>query len=421
MATTGKTSPKTASKTTSKATEPKPATTATSKVTEPMPKPATTATTEPMPKPATTATSKVTEPMPKPATTATTEPMPKPATTRPKPIDMESLRAKWRSVKANPDSVARLKEYKRIYQEHEAMVNPENAEAILADNNELIRDNATVTADSRMNYDLEVLDLRARESICLEAYPTKLQFSPRSTFVKLDGEFKNSGSDRSSFDLIMENTKLFRIVESIALDGDPRAYLAPLLEGIEPEEIETFASMGTINDKLKDKLYKNLITFAVKVTNEGTVNDYGLNRLANNEKTEIQIGIRKTDGKAGKRAPACDVKYLEKWYQYVKDLLDITKKYAPEEKEFIDTLDNMETEMLKSRIYVKYSRWDKKLVMDYENELEEIFEDKPKRKSAGRKSNKMEQKAYNRSLLENMPPDMRKQMEDHFTQQGLPF
>ena len=339
---------------------------------------------------------------------------------KPKPIDMESLKAKWRSVKSDNDSVRKLKEYKRIYQEHEAMVNPENAEAILKDTNELVRENKTMNADSRMNYEPEILDLKARDSICLEAYPEKLNFNPRNTFIKEDGNFKNSGRDRSSFDLIMENTKLFRIVESISLDNYPGEYLAILLDDLEPKEIESYSLLGTINDKLKDKLYKNMIRFAVKITNQGTVNDYGLKDLINNEKTRIQVGLQKISEIAGKRAPACDVKYLEKWYQYVKDLLDITKKYAPEEKDFINTLDKLQLEMLKSRIYVKYSRWDKKLVTDYENELEEIFEEKRTVKR-GRKSNKMDQKTYNRNLLASMPPEMRKQMEDHFTQQGLPF
>ena len=310
-----------------------------------------------------------------------TAPQPEP---KPKHLDMESLKAKWQSVKGDNDSVRKLKEYKRIYQQHEAMVNPEKAEIILADNNELVRENKTMTADSRMNYKPEILDLKTRDSISLDAYPEKLNFNPRNTFIKEDGNFKNSGRDRSSFDLIMENTKLFRIIESISLDNDSREYLAPLLEGIEPEEIETFASMGTINDKLKDKLYKNLITFAVKVTNEGTVNDYGLKDLINNEKTKIQVGLQKPT-EQGKRSPVCDARYLEKWYQYVKDLLDITKKYASEEKDFIEMLDKLQLEMLKSRIYVKYSRWDRKLVMDYETELEGIFgKRRPLRKVGGK-------------------------------------
>ena len=336
--------------------------------------------------------------------------------------DIGSLKERWLAIKDEEDSVKKLKEYKVIYQEYQATVNSELKESILKDTNELVREGKTMTNEIRMNYDDDILDLKARNSICLEAYPEKLMFNPRDSFVKnttgTTKEFKSSGLDRSVFDLLMDNVKLFRIVKSIQYDTTPSAYLKTLLTDIEMSEIEHFNTMGELTKELQEKLHKNLIRLAIKITNDGTVNDFGLRHLKDNDKTKIQLGLQKPT-EEGKRSPVCDAKYLEKWLQYVKDISDLSKEFVPEEKEFIDTLDNIHNEMLKSRIYVKYSRWDQKLLMDYENELGGIFGEKRTVKR-GRKP-KMTQREYNRQMLEGMSPELRKQMEDHLTQQQLPF
>ena len=304
--------------------------------------------------------------------------------------NMESLKERWLSIKDEEDSVKKLKEYKRIYQEYQAIVNPDTRESILKDTNELVREGKLMTNEIRMNYDDDILDLKARESICLEAYPEKLMFNPRDSFVKnttgISKVFKSSGLDRSVFDLLMDNVKLFRIVKSIQYDTTPSKYLKTLLTDIEMSEIEHFNTMGELTKELQEKLHKNLIRLAIKVTHDGTVNDFGLRHLKDNNKTKIQLGLQKPT-EEGKRSTVCDVRYLEKWLQYVKDISDLSKEFVPEEKEFTDTLDNIHNEMLKTRIYVKYSRWDKKLIMDYENELEGIFGERRALRKIGRKSN----------------------------------
>ena len=387
------------------------------------------ATTTTAPAPAATTTT-----APAPAATTTTAPAPAATTTAPAPAatttapassnsDLESLKARWNSIRQEPDAAKKLKEYKLIFQEYQAIFDPELKDKILKDTNELVRENEQMTSDTRMNYDENILNLEQRDSICLEAYPDKLMFNPRDSFVKTTGgkqEFKSSGLDRSAFDLLMDNIKLFRIVKSIQYGINPDVFLKLLLTDIELSEIEHFNTMGELTKELREKMLKNLMRFAIKVTHDGTVNDFGLRHLKDNDKTKIQIGLKKAT-ETGKRSTVCDIKYIEKWLQYVKDTMELSKEYVPEEKEFIDTLDNMQTEMLKSRIYVKYSRWDKKLVMDYESELYEIFDEKPAKVKAERKSRKAAQKNYYQQMLSGMPEDLRKQVEDHMAQNSVPF